>query len=1169
MSPDWVTGLTDALIELFYPLVQAIEDVDSATALLRNLGYQPPSDVQFLNDFSPLLTALIDFADQTDDLLRGDTEPDYLALFRSLIDAIRDIVKLIRDTAPILQKNFSADFLSATAIAEHFPRQLADYLLVRMIERRYPVLHSSLLMIGLIDEGDVITAATPFNIPYKKKVIRWEDLGDYLNKPLVSMQGAYGWTADDFDYSGLIRNVILFGQSVGLFTCSSNPEPGVLQALNNSNDVVTDDNAYSLAILKFPLLPLSPSPVGFEVYPVLTPAKDKTAGFGLGFYFDPSGGLNYAITDNLNLGLQYTGTAPLDAGIVILPNQALQLVNNVFSSSGPQVDLSTFIPEFSYMSTGQKTLLFDTSFGAKFEFASWALRTGVLAALSGVYVETDLKGATLTLSASQGDGFLQSILPSQPMALDFDLTIGFSSTTGLYFGGSAHLDVKLPTHISIGPITVQGITVSLKPAGGKIPIALGADITLSVGPVGVTVQSMGATVILSFPPNRDGNAGPMQIDLGFQPPDGAGLSVNSAGVSGGGFLAHDAAKQEYSGVLQLKFNDLALQAFGLITTQVAGGSGYSLLALIDADFPPIQLGWGFTLNGVGGLLAVHRTASVDALRAAVKSGKISSILFPTSPITNASQILGTLDTLFPTAPGRFLFGPMALIGWGTPTVLTASVAVIIELPEPIEIILLAKLTAQLPTPKAPLVKLNMDALGVLDLTQDDLSLDASLFDSKLISFPITGDMALRANWSSQREFLLAIGGFHPQFTPPSDFPSLNRVTISMPSGVVSKLRLAAYLALTSNSVQFGATLDVFIGISDCGISGHLGFDALLQLKPFHFTADISGSVAITIGGDDLASVSLDATLSGPAPWNIAGNFKIHIIFFDVHKSFSETWGLSAPSQQTSTIDVGALLNTALADPRNWSSQLPAGVSALVTTRQIDDATSVFAHPLALLEVHEQIVPLGLAITHFGEAVPSGATEFSITDFRVGNQTVLHTAVQDDFAPAQFFDLSDSDKLSRPSFERHDAGALMSDNNPGTNSTSFPKTVTMGTLFAKTIDYESFFINTPGVVTVDEGVPQAFPWDGLPIVMRTGSAALKAISQAGKLRYAAPGNPITVAEPVFTVASTGTLIAATTSAAAGTTYSDAAVALKSALATSPALRDQLQIVASHELTKVAA
>jgi len=372
------------------------------------------------------------------------------------------------------------------------------------------------------------------------------------------------------------------------------------------------------------------------------------------------------------------------------------------------------------------------------------------------------------------------------------------------------------------------------------------------------------------------------------------------------------------------------------------------------------------------------------------------------------------------------------------------------------------------------------------------------------------------------------------------------------------LTLAAYLAITSNSVQFGATLDVFIGVSGCGISGHLGFDALLQLSPFHFAADISGSVAVTVGGDDLASISLDASLTGPAPWNIAGSLKIHIIFFDVHVSFSQSWGLEAPSQQVSTVDVGSLLNAALADPRNWNAQLPSGLSALVSTRQISDPNSIFAHPLAILEVHEQVVPLGLTITRFGEAVPSGATEFSITDLRIGTQAAAWSAVEDDFAPAQFFDLSDNDKLSRPSFERHDAGAVMSGN-----------LVANGAALAKTIDYETFFINTPGVVTVDEGVPQPFPWADLSVVMLSGSAAQKTISVAGNRRYTAPGNPIRVAEPAFALAGTATLTAEPAPAAAGPTYSDAEAALRAAIAATLSRRDSLQIVGAYELVKVAA
>src|ERR1700731_2939146 len=272
---------------------------------------------------------------------------------------------------------------------------------------------------------------------------------------------------------------------------------------------------------------------------------------------------------------------------------------------------------------------------------------------------------------------------------------------------------------------------------------------------------------------------------------------------------------------------------------------------------------------------------------------------------------------------------MALIGWGTPTVLTAALAVIIELPEPIRIILLARIAVRLPSESNALIRINLDALGVLDLSQGSLALDATLFDSHLLNYPISGNMALRANWSSSpHEFLLAIGGFHPRFPPPAGFPALQRVTIDMPSGPVSKLRLAAYLALTSNTLQFGATLDVFIGVSGFGLSGHLGFDALLQKDPLHFDADISGQVALTAGGDDLMSIKLDATLSGPGPWHIAGDFTVHIVFFDVSKSFSHTWGDDAPALPIAPVDVMPLLTAALADARNWGATLPSATPAL-------------------------------------------------------------------------------------------------------------------------------------------------------------------------------------------------------------------------------------------------
>jgi hypothetical protein len=755
--------------------------------------------------------------------------------------------------------------------------------------------------------------------------------------------------------------------------------------------------------------------------------------------------------------------------------------------------------------------------------------------------------SAIVIAAGDGDGFLRSVLPSDGLRADFDLGVLWSSDTGLAFHGAAGLDATLPIGLSIGDVVkVPIIHLRLQATGTDVEAEVSASIGVSIGPVQASVDRVGLLAKMTFPPDG-GNLGVADLSFSFKSPSGVGLVVDAAGVTGGGFLAHDDAKHEYSGVLQLQFIDLALQAFGLITTQVAGGSGYSLLALVDAEFPPVQLGWGFTLNGVGGLLAIHRTASTDALHAALKAGQLSTILFPKNAITNAPVILAQLDALFPTAPGRFLFGPMALIGWGTPNVLKASIAVVVELPEPVRVILLARIEARLPDESNPLVRINMDALGILDLGKDELSFDAVLFGSKLVGFTLSGAMALRATWAGQREFVLAIGGVHPQFTPPAGFPTLQRITIDMPSGSIAKLRLAAYLALTSNSIQFGATLDVAIGVSGFGLSGHLAFDALLQRDPFRFSADISGSVAITAGGDDLASVSLDATLSGPAPYHIAGTFKVHVIFFDVHVSFDHSWGEDALSLSEPSIDVGALLRTALAQRDSWGVQLPAGLSPLVSVRTIDDAGSLLAHPLAQPEVHERVVPLGLAITRYGEGVPTGGSTFTITALRLGGSAVGSEAIEDDFAPAQFFDLSDDEKLEGPSYERHHAGVRM---------TAAP--VTTGTPVAKTTAYETYYVDTPGATPrIDSSivVPPAGKGDLLTLM---GFGAVGRATVASSVhRYQTPGHPIRVAEPAFVLADPATLAPAAIGPAAGGTLSQ----MRALLATRP----NLQIIATHEMT----
>ena len=154
------------------------------------------------------------------------------------------------------------------------------------------------------------------------------------------------------------------------------------------------------------------------------------------------------------------------------------------------------------------------------------------------------------------------------------------------------------------------------------------------------------------------------------------------------FSSVDTAKGEYVGALELTFQDLiALKAIGIINTKMPDGApGFALLILVTAEFVPIQLGFGFTLIGVGGLLGLNRRLDTEALRVGVRTGALNSVLFPQDIIANIARIISDLKDIFPLAVEHFVIGPMGKLGWGTPTLLSLEIGVIIDLPVPAVVI---------------------------------------------------------------------------------------------------------------------------------------------------------------------------------------------------------------------------------------------------------------------------------------------------------------------------------------------------------------------------------------------------------------------------------------------------------------------------------------------------
>jgi hypothetical protein len=631
--------------------------------------------------------------------------------------------------------------------------------------------------------------------------------------------------------------------------------------------------------------------------------------------------------------------------------------------------------------------------------------------------------AKLVIAPGDGDGFLQSVLPSEGLSIDFDLGITVSSARGIEIAGGAGLEAALPVHLSLGPLgSIDAILIDLVARDDGIRGHAACALTLRLGPVGMSLDRIGLEATMTFP-QAGGNLGVANLELGFAEPTGLGLSVDAGPVSGGGFLFYDPVQEQYAGALQLEFSGIALKAVGILTTRLPGGvSGFSLLVIVSAEFTPVQLGLGFTLNGVGGLLGVNRVAAVEPLRAGLRSEALGAILFPSDPVGHAQELVATISTVFPPALGRYVFGPTARIGWGTPTLVTIDIALVLELPAPVRLIILGRLRALLPDEQAQVVRLQMDVLGVVDFDRREAAADAVLVDSRIASFTLTGAMAMRLCWGPDSTFLLAVGGFHPRFLPPPGFPRLERVAVALASGDNPRLRLDAYLAVTSNTLQFGARLDLSVRAGGFGVAGFLSFDALLQQEPLSFLVDIAGSLAVTADGHTLLSVTLKLTLSGPQPWHAKGRASFSILFFDVSVGFEITIGDQGPPALPPPIEVAPILLAALNDPRSWSAQLPTGGDALVTLRGLPATTEILAHPHGTLQVRQRQVPLDQPLERFGGDVPAGPNLFRIGTATLAGGPAQTQPLEDLFAPAQYQNLTDDQKLNQPSFTPMHSGA---------------------------------------------------------------------------------------------------------------------------------------------------
>jgi hypothetical protein len=1008
-------------------------------------------------------------------------------------------------------------------LADRLPVRILEYCLVGYLAEHLPLLTRALNLIGAIDKEVPLPAGMVLNNPLPAIVPRrfyLDRIPKILSDPPKYLQDTFklGLPSPAFNGKELLTKIQ--GLLIGL---------GYPAELSLTNPLVLESEFFKAEA------DLTANPPGLKFEAHINGDKTFDKDYTISSLWKGKIHNHRNFAAGLKAKLQY----PLK--LTLQPNGA--------------ATVETLLSLKAQKNNNEPIMLLGITGGTRLQAKSISASIGInaLNAGSGADVVPALQIAIaegkLVIDFLQADGFIKSLLGNVNTEAKFDLSASWDPDKGLRLQGSGGVDIMIPLHIDLFVVSIEGVYFNLGfSSSAGLTVGLSAIIKTNLGPLVAVVDGIGTNFPITFPENGDGNLGLANLGANFSPPTRIGLSIDTGVIKGGGFLGINVAKGEYVGALELSFQGfIDLKAIGIISTKMPdGGEGFALLILITAEFTPMQLGFGFTLIGVGGLLGVNRKPYVAAIQEGVKTGAISSVLFPQDIVNNITRIISDLQQIFPISKGVFVIAPMAKIGWGTPTLISLEMGIIIDVPLT-EIVILGVLRCVLPTEDAAILKLQVNFAGGINFSKG-LWFNASLFDSRLLAFTLTGDMALRIGWGDNPMFVLSVGGFHPSFNEvPADLKGMKRITISLLSGKNPRISVATYFAVTSNTVQSGARVELYAAACGFNVFGYLGYDLLVQFNPFYFIAQIEAGIALRRGNSEIAGIHLAGQLSGPTPWHALGKASLKILFVKVSVKFDVTWGDQAPAQPEELENVLLLVEAALLDDRNWMASLPPNTNTNVSLRKLELTDGkIVIHPFTILSVSQKVVPLEMDINKFGHKKPAPDTRFTLKN--EDNSSPQY--VKEEFAIGNFVSLKDDEKLSRKSFDQMKSGLTFQTTN----------VLMHGVEIQKEVDYEMSYVHRKKLTL---RIRNYKFWDKAFAIFAKGNAISKNVySISNKLATNAPAK-VEVGRGNYSIVNIknlephGAMQSLSSEAEAYVLHGEL-------LRKNPELKDQLQVVSQFEL-----
>lgn len=915
-------------------------------SLLRDFGWEhSPSDAEFASviaELEMILSAIDSLNQEAERYLFKETLED---------NEVQNLFELVRVLYSRLQSfnnlvNVGGQIGNPILISQ-MKDDLLPYITSEYLKLFCPHIYAFLRVMGVITFSEV-HPQTLGRRKYRKYNLEWVQLFHFLVDPSNHYKSRYGFNSgSDFDYEALFYDISEIAEALDL-RFEYLPIPTAVSNQFYSAGEVLEKNIQTLFIPIISGIDFGDNGLikaGLGLSPVRRDVSVTSPIDGLLFYPVSIGDIPNTIYFGPNFSVQLSGVFShhLSKGIVVsLDSAHVKTITNI-AETKHSIALS-YRPENPIVLVGnpEGSRIQISSAGVALETTEANGRSEVVVRV-GTFAADANGNMEFIFYPSDGDNFLNHVFGNQPLKLAIDPTLTWSSRSGIGFNGSASLKYKSDSTHTLGPISVNNISMSLyKESGTNFALALTANLGAVLGAFLIDVDEVGLEFVLAEVPRGEGIFDTSDIKFNFKNPKGIGLSITSSTISGQGYLFLDYENHKYAGIANLKIQDtISVTAYGLINTRLPDNQpGFSFLLSVTAQFnPAIQLGLGFTLSGLGGLIGINRSADLDVLRAGVKSGLIDRILFPQVTISDFLPFLNQIDQAFPVDEHRQVFGLMAELNWGTPAIINLRLGIIIVVPDPVDIILLGVISVEPGKDESgsnPILVLKASFIGVYETDLGFISFDASLEGSRILNYSLSGDIIARLQLprgKTSPDFLYSAGGFHPHYHAPASLKipsSIERISLRISDTDNFRLIFRSYFALTPNTLQFGSRADLRAGVGHSFyVEGFASFDTFITFNPFALLADFSAELAVKSGGDEIMSLRMDGSLAGPTPWEVKGSVSFKIWFIRVNGRIDHTFGSGQ----------GAVTYADYGDENTFLASKREGILNLDTNYQIVNPTT--------------------------------------------------------------------------------------------------------------------------------------------------------------------------------------------------------------------------------------